>query len=220
MRLLAIDTSRPEAGIGLSRADGTTDEIGLPAGASSATLLPAIGELLQRNDCGFRELQAIAVSAGPGSFTGLRAGIAVANGLGFALGLPVLGIPTLHAVAELSCPPGHAVTVLLRAYRGGLYAARFARRGAAQVVERLSDDALLPPQEALACAHPDDLLVGEAGALATVTASAGTALEAVAVGHAASGVAACAVALPPGGPRLRAAAIYLRAPDAVSRAVA
>ena len=57
----------------------------------SQVLLPLISKLLDREKMIFKDLEGIVVETGPGSFTGLRVGVSVANALGFALGIPVNG---------------------------------------------------------------------------------------------------------------------------------
>jgi tRNA threonylcarbamoyladenosine biosynthesis protein TsaB len=57
----------------------------------SQVLLPLVEKILKKNELKFRDLTGIEVATGPGSFTGLRVGVAVANALGFALGIPVNG---------------------------------------------------------------------------------------------------------------------------------
>lgn len=65
----------------------------------SQTLMPMVDEVVKRLGTDLSELDAIAVSAGPGSFTGLRIGAASAKGLAMALDIPVIGVPTLEALA-------------------------------------------------------------------------------------------------------------------------
>jgi len=65
----------------------------------SQTLLPMIDEIFRMTETEPSEIDAIAVSAGPGSFTGLRIGAATAKGLGLALGRPLIAVPTLDATA-------------------------------------------------------------------------------------------------------------------------
>ena len=62
-------------------------------------IFPAIDELLARNGVTYADLTRIAVTTGPGSFTGLRIGLTAARGLGLALDIPVVGVPTLLAIS-------------------------------------------------------------------------------------------------------------------------
>ncbi len=99
-RFLAFDTSTDRMSIGVS--DGAQQWLHEGAGGplSSATLIPAILQLLA--DAGLRldQLDAIAFGRGPGSFTGLRTACAVAQGLALGAGVPVLPVDSLLALAE------------------------------------------------------------------------------------------------------------------------
>ena len=104
MNLLAFDTSTDTLSIALA-----FEQAGKPrlfehsaAGGAraSATLIPAILALLARADLRLTDLDAIVFGRGPGSFTGLRTACAVAQGLAFGAGVPVLAVDTLLALAE------------------------------------------------------------------------------------------------------------------------
>jgi tRNA threonylcarbamoyladenosine biosynthesis protein TsaB len=91
----------------------------------SELLMPNIAELLVTAEKSRTDLTAIAVSIGPGSFTGLRIGLAAAKALSYALSIPILGIPTLTAQAY-ACPvPGAVYSPLLDAQKGNVYQALF-----------------------------------------------------------------------------------------------
>ena len=100
MKILAIDSSGGVASAavledGILRSSFTTDG----QKKHSTTLLPMIRETLEIIDMPVSEIDAVAVAAGPGSFTGLRIGSATAKGLGLALSVPVIPVPTLMALA-------------------------------------------------------------------------------------------------------------------------
>jgi len=89
--------------------------------------LHATGLLAQVEDAaravgGWESVTRIAVGRGPGSFTGLRIGIATANGLGQALGIPVVGVDSLEALARGAARDGRAVLALVDARRGEVFA--------------------------------------------------------------------------------------------------
>jgi tRNA threonylcarbamoyl adenosine modification protein YeaZ len=123
--VLAIDTAAPRLQLALRRDDGTTDiSIDELAQGHAELLFPRLETLLAGNDVGYPDLTRIVVTTGPGSFTGLRIGISAARGLGLALGIPVIGMPSLFALS-LHGEPGHPQAVLLDARRGEAYFQRF-----------------------------------------------------------------------------------------------
>jgi tRNA threonylcarbamoyladenosine biosynthesis protein TsaB len=102
MKLLAFDTSTETLSIAVSAGAGAPalEHTGPGGAQASAALIPAITDLLARAGLALRDLDGIAFGRGPGSFTGLRTAAAVAQGLGFGAGVPVLPIDTLLAVAD------------------------------------------------------------------------------------------------------------------------
>lgn len=125
---LAIDTAAPRLQLGLLRADGQVDAIVDDIAKGHAEILfDRLEALLSRNGLGHGQLERIAVTTGPGSFTGLRIGLSAARGLGVARKLPVLGIPSLLAIS-LAADTG-PVAVLLDARRGEAYFESFPAPG-------------------------------------------------------------------------------------------
>lgn len=84
-----------------------------------------IGEVLQEAGLTARELQAVAVSKGPGSYTGLRIGVAAAKGLCFALDIPLIALPTLRIMAEAAPLREGVLIPMLDARRMEVYSAVF-----------------------------------------------------------------------------------------------
>lgn len=89
----------------------------------SQTLLPMIDEIVRMTQTDLSTIDVIAVSAGPGSFTGLRIGSATAKGLGFALKKPIVSVPTLAAMAYQCWGSGRYVCPIMDARRGQVYTA-------------------------------------------------------------------------------------------------
>jgi tRNA threonylcarbamoyladenosine biosynthesis protein TsaB len=131
--LLALDTSGPTARIALT--DGRGQPLHSDERTSlrhSATLLPLCHELLGRAGITVADLRAIACGSGPGSFTGLRVGLAVAKGLALAFDLPLVLVPSLTALAlDLAAAPGGDLLVpCIDAGKGEVYAQPFRREPA------------------------------------------------------------------------------------------
>src|SRR5580704_9525846 len=106
MLLLAVDTSGKHGSIALTRCgpDGDCDVIEvapLPGGTFSAELVPQIATLLDRHGFSKTDLGGFAVVSGPGSFTGLRIGLAVIKALAEVLAKPVVAVSLLEALATV-----------------------------------------------------------------------------------------------------------------------
>lgn len=139
--ILAIDTAAPRLQLALLR-DGEHVETLLEdmATGQAEHLFPALAELLGRTGVAYKDLTRVAVTTGPGSFTGLRIGLSAARGLGLALSIPVVGIPSLLALSLMT--PG-ASAVLLDARREEAYFQKFSDPGVAT-----GEAALLPIDDA------------------------------------------------------------------------
>jgi tRNA threonylcarbamoyladenosine biosynthesis protein TsaB len=128
MLTLAIDTSGPTGSIALRRNGELLAERTLELGKQHGqSLIPAIRELLQAEGETVRRCGLIAVSIGPGSFTGLRVGVVCAKTLAYAIPCPVVPVDTFQAIAA-NAPTGVSVVhVAANAQRGELFVARFRR---------------------------------------------------------------------------------------------
>lgn len=138
---LAIDTAAPRLQLALALPDGSSDALVEDIAKGHAEILfERMETLLARNGVTHAGVTRIAVTTGPGSFTGLRIGLSAARGLGLARHLPVLGIPSLLAISLSATGP---VAVLLDARRGEAYFEAFSGPGASH-----SGPALLPVADA------------------------------------------------------------------------
>jgi tRNA threonylcarbamoyladenosine biosynthesis protein TsaB len=145
MRVLALETATLAQSVALVEDEQVLAETAYEAkGNRGGLLLPAVDRVLNEAGMAAGELDAVAVSIGPGSFTGLRVGLATAKGLALGSGAMVVGVPTLEALAEGYVLPDVTICALLDAYRGEVYMALFRRKGG--VLERVSPDAVLAPE--------------------------------------------------------------------------
>jgi tRNA threonylcarbamoyladenosine biosynthesis protein TsaB len=147
---LAIDTAAPRLQLGLLRADGRADSLVDDVATGHAELLfERLGELLARNGLGHGDIARIAVTTGPGSFTGLRIGLSAARGLGLARKLPVIGVPSLLGLSLSASGP---VAVLLDARRSEAYLQLFSGPGVAETPARLMP--MVEAQAAVPAGYP------------------------------------------------------------------
>lgn len=129
MLVLGIETSTPAASVGLMDDENLIAEVVFSGQMNLAEqLAPRIEELLAREGIRLTDMDGIAVSLGPGSFTGLRIGVATAKTLAHAVGLPIVGIPTADAVAEaLAWSGAELIHVVLPAWRDRYWLASYLR---------------------------------------------------------------------------------------------
>lgn len=146
--ILSIETATRAGSIALAR--GMTPlsiRTGDATRSHSTDLLDLIREALEEASCGIQDVELFAVALGPGSFTGLRIGIATAKSLASTLERRVVGVPTLHAIAR-AAEAGPRVVALLPAGRGELYAQSFRVEDTREIIpldkpRHLAPDALL-----------------------------------------------------------------------------
>ncbi|HEX8397848.1 MAG TPA: tRNA (adenosine(37)-N6)-threonylcarbamoyltransferase complex dimerization subunit type 1 TsaB [Pyrinomonadaceae bacterium] len=124
-----METSTRSGGVALLRGNEVLAErAGKENSSQSAQLLSDIREILQKNDLNLNQINLFAVAVGPGSFTGLRIGLATAKALAMALKIPIAGISTLEAAASCSEKDGENC-VVLPAGRNEYFAQYFKKSG-------------------------------------------------------------------------------------------
>ena len=167
MRILAIDTSGQQAGAAIVDNYITIGEIQLNArtGEKSWThseiLMPGIHQMFKLTGLQLHDIDYVAYTAGPGSFTGLRIGASCALGLAHGLNKPTIAVPTLDALAYNIAGAGGLIVPMMDARRGQVY---FAAYSAAH--ERITDYAAMPVGDAMAivaekCAGEQVIFLGD-----------------------------------------------------------
>jgi tRNA threonylcarbamoyladenosine biosynthesis protein TsaB len=173
MRILAFDTATPATAVALAGASASVLEArhdpqpGARPGHATQ-LLPLAAALLDRAQIGWQDVDRLAVGIGPGTFTGLRIGIATARALSRATGAPIVGVSTLHSLAlnatgSVASAAAETVVAVLDARRGEVFAASWR-------LNELEDpqSALLPPG-----AFAPDALAQRLGELSSSTLAIG-----------------------------------------------
>lgn len=181
MRILAIDTALPAISACVLDDDAEIPELietmAMERGHAEA-LLPLIDRVMRKVEGGFASLDRVAVTVGPGSFTGLRVGIAAARAIGMACKIPVIGVSTLAAIAAplILEQKLRLVAVAIDARHGNVYFAAFGPDGRASLAPRV-----VPPREAVRSLGAGPVRVAGSGAalLAREASSAGAEIEVV-----------------------------------------
>ena len=160
MKLLTIQTATPAGSVALTVGERLLGELFLdsrqPAGS---WLMGAVEQLLVSAAMTAQDLDGFGVTIGPGSFTGLRVGLATAKGLAMATGKPLAGVSTLETLAMQAPCASLPVCALLDARKKEVYAGSFQwQRGG---LRPLGEERVLPPERLLAELHEEMLFVGD-----------------------------------------------------------
>jgi tRNA threonylcarbamoyladenosine biosynthesis protein TsaB len=179
-------------------------------------LIPLAVEALAEAGVGFGDLDAVAVTVGPGAFTGLRIALAAARGIALAAGIPVIGVTTFAAIAEavpVAERADRSLLVLLDSKRGDLFAQLFAPD-----LSPIGEPEIVPPAAIARLMPPGPLILAGDGValLGSAPAALGqqVTISTIQGPPDAAAVARLAVRLARSGGGLPPAPLYLRAPDA------
>jgi tRNA threonylcarbamoyladenosine biosynthesis protein TsaB len=160
MRVLALETATLAGSAALLEGDRVVGSSLLDIEVThSERLMAMVDRLLVDCRWGVSELDGLAVSIGPGSFTGLRIGVATVKGLALALGRPVAAVPTLDALAANLPFAVVPVCPLLDARKGEVYLALYEWTG--DRMERSSDYLALAPRAAVDRLTPPVIVLGD-----------------------------------------------------------
>lgn len=213
--LLTIDTSANLCAASVSDGEAELGRAVRDIGKGHAEqLMAVIGEAMAEAGRSYADIGAVAVSIGPGSFTGVRVGVATARGLALALGVPAIGVTTLDALAEeaRAAFPGRPVLGAIDARRDELYLAAYdagGTRSAGPMVGTL-------PQAVELALGGDHVLAGSAAQM--IQAAAGRAFDVGPVGATADIAIYARLAERQGTAGPKPAPLYLRAADAKPQA--
>ena len=128
MKILGIDTATEIASVGVI-GNGEKELTRHCHRTLSRDLISMIDEVLSGSETTLKDLDGIAISIGPGSFTGLRIGLATAKGMSFSIGTPVIPVRTLDALAGQVSESGHPIAVVQQARKGEVYFGMYGNKG-------------------------------------------------------------------------------------------
>ena len=163
MLVLAVDTTSAHGSLALLDDHALRGAMAFRSAQPrhAETLLPSVDYLLARLEAKLDDVEGFAVAVGPGSFTGLRIGIAAVEGLAYTLERPVVGVSTLDATAFRYRHRRGLLVALIEAYRGEVYGASYRSDG--ESIEQASEPTCMPPKDFLdALAELPDLVAGSA----------------------------------------------------------
>ena len=158
---LGIDTSGQAGSIGLLRGETVLAERSLSATGRrhARSLVAEVRSMLRDHGTGPRDCELVAVSVGPGSFTGLRVGVVFAKTFGYATGAAIAAVDTFAAIAANSPETARRVWVLEDAQRGALFAGLYERAGDGRFGS-IRGTEILPPEEVIELARSDEFFSG------------------------------------------------------------
>lgn len=213
MKIIALESSAVTAGVAVAEDEKLLAQSFQNSGLThSATLMPMVSDLLKNTGLALQDMDVIAVAAGPGSFTGVRIGVAAAKGLAWPEDKPCAPCSTLESMAWQCAHVGGEICAAMDARRNQVYCARFRAEGGALI--RLTEDRAMGLDELAAevrAAAAPQALVGD-GAHLVRAALEGQGLPCALMPphllyQTAWGVARCALELARGGGLISAAAM-------------
>ena len=146
MKVLGIDTSTTCGSIGLIHDESVISEYLLNLSVThSERLLDAIDLVLRKGRCSLTDLDGLAISIGPGSFTGVRIGVSTVKGLAYAVKKPVVGVSTLDVLASQVSPTPYLICPIIDARKGEVYSAFYRYEGFNRL-KRLSQYQAIRPE--------------------------------------------------------------------------
>jgi len=148
VNLLAIDASTEACSVALQLDNQVISEFELCPQSHSIVLLPMIDRLLKKSNCQLSDFDALVYGQGPGSFTGVRIGIGVAQGLAFSASLPTIGVSTMQAMAQqaYSLYKQQAVSVAIDARMSEIYCANW-QLSEEGIMELIGAEQVIAPQK-------------------------------------------------------------------------
>ncbi|MBV8781516.1 MAG: tRNA (adenosine(37)-N6)-threonylcarbamoyltransferase complex dimerization subunit type 1 TsaB, partial [Phycisphaerae bacterium] len=128
-RTLALETSGRTGSVAFAEGDRIISEQSFDYGLQNAArILPMIDEMCRAEAWSPADIQRIAISIGPGSFTGLRIGVTLAKTLAFATGAVLIPVPSIHVLAANAPADSNEIIIVLDAKRGQIFTARLRRQ--------------------------------------------------------------------------------------------
>ncbi|MCD6384827.1 tRNA (adenosine(37)-N6)-threonylcarbamoyltransferase complex dimerization subunit type 1 TsaB [Candidatus Sumerlaeota bacterium] len=151
MKVLGIETATPSGGVAIiDESTGLVVSVQVYSSEThSVRLMPTVERALKLSGLALKDIDAIGVSIGPGSFTGIRIGMSVAKGLAFAGDRPLIAVPTLEALAYRYFRAGKLICPMIDARRQEVYAAIFEVSSDGRRLQQVGKDMVILPRNLL-----------------------------------------------------------------------
>ena len=125
MNILAIECTHEALSVAVVKGGIVTEAVSADWKRAAESLVPLVEQVMTESRLNRRELESIAISSGPGSFTALRIGMSVAKGIAYGLGIPLLPVPTMPAMAASLRAAENMVMAVIPARKGEYYYASY-----------------------------------------------------------------------------------------------
>lgn len=162
MIVLGIETATPAGGVAIvDEANGLLASFQVYSSVThSVRLMPTVEKAFKVSGLTLQDIDAIGVSIGPGSFTGVRIGMSVAKGLAFSADKPLIAVPTLKALAYRYFKPGKLICPMIDARRQEVYSAIFEVSPNGEQLQQIVDDLVILPAKLLQQIHQPAIFSG------------------------------------------------------------
>ncbi len=142
--ILAVNTTTRQFGLALTDMQSAVlaEYLILPKEKNFSGFMPALHALMEASKIGMEEIQAISVAIGPGSFTGMRVGLAMAKGIAQGQNIPIIGISSLEALAAQVPYANHPICPIIDSRKGEVFTALFYCRDDGEMVRTREDTCL------------------------------------------------------------------------------
>lgn len=166
--MLSIDTATQITSVAVTSVSRVLARCSAATAASHATrLLDCVDQVLRETNVTLKDINLLAATTGPGSFTGLRTGLATIKAFAATLNIPVAPVPTLHAIAIAEGVPQKHIVALMPAGRNEVYAQLLSFNESLDIFESSEPRHVTPDKllDEILCAEPSIMLVGDGARL-------------------------------------------------------
>lgn len=159
--IFAVNTTTEQFGLAIMDEEGVVKAESLISSSEKnyTAFMPAVDSLLKSSKMDVQDMRAIIIAIGPGSFTGLRVGLSTAKGMAQGLNIPIIGVPSLEALAHQIPFATTPICPLITSRRGEVFFALF-KKGPNHPIHRIKEDSSIKLEELASVIHEPTLFIG------------------------------------------------------------